>query len=182
MPRYFIAILLHDEPKWQIDALRDELAARFSVKEALKIPPHITLYPPFETEDVTALIPKLKEIAEKTKIFSANVTRFHHFDDRVWFVDVEQGAELHALKKRIDGVVDTTVPRSASPRNQRPVHFHITLATKDVGPKAFQALKAFFDAEPLPFSTLPIDNITLLVHQNHAWQAERVFPFSISNL
>jgi 2'-5' RNA ligase len=175
--RYFIAALLHDEPKWRIDALREHLATQFGVKEALKIPPHITLYPPFETEDVSVLLPALKTIADQTPISSVGVTGFNHFDDRVWFVDVDQSAELHALKNKIDHAVHETVKLIGVRRPERPNHFHITLATKDVTPEAFQALKAFLASEPLPFSALPIDNITLLRHDDHLWTPARSFPF-----
>lgn len=48
--RYFIAYHLQGAEGEAVDALRQSIASRFDVQAAMKIPPHVTLFNPFETD------------------------------------------------------------------------------------------------------------------------------------
>ena len=172
---YFIAILLEEEPKWRVDALRDELAKQFDVKAALAVPPHITLVPPFETEDISSLTEALAEIAKHTQPFTIQTSRFDHFDDRVWFVHIASTQTLQTIHQHIDRAVRQTV-RPVPSQKHPTVHFHINLASKDLTPSSFEAVRRFLGTEALPFQEMTVKNFTLLRREDHEWIMEKNFP------
>lgn len=174
--RYFIGYGLHDADKIKVDEFRNEISSIFSVFGALSSPPHITVVPPFETENSEILKTQLSIQVGEQESFSVETPRFHCFDQKVWFLDVEQRDELMVLKRN----TEETIKRSLGIRemqNYKPTHFHITLAYKDISPDLFARIGIFLESKNPPITSLTIDNLTLFRFQDGRWFAESMFGF-----
>jgi 2'-5' RNA ligase len=172
--RYFIGYVIKNPDSLVIDELRKKLAVTFSVQEALKSPPHLTLFYPFETDDIQGVEPALADIARSIPPFLLDVVGFRSFDEAVWFLDVEQRPELHALKTRIVDAITQTLGISEN-RKGNGVHFHITLAYKDLTPETFRQIESYLQETPLPVTHLTVSNITILRQTETSWVPLRVF-------
>src|SRR5688572_15342388 len=97
--RYFIGYTLIGKEKKEVDDLRHEISERFHTKGALRLPPHITLVPPFETPDHDKLIRALEHVANKLSPIDVTTPKFNFFRQHVWFIDVPSTPELLALRR-----------------------------------------------------------------------------------
>lgn len=177
--RYFIAYGLRGVDAAAVDALRLEAARRSSAAAALRIPPHMTIFPPFETGAISMLEPALAKLAEGTRRFTVAVKGFGSFDGAVWFIDVEQRTELRALRDAVAGAAAATLG-IADPAAAHDPYFHVTIAYKDVTPAAFAAIGALLADKTPPVSSLEIDALTLYRHEDDRWVTQRAFPFGRS--
>ncbi|MFH1046852.1 MAG: 2'-5' RNA ligase family protein [Patescibacteria group bacterium] len=176
--KYFIGFAPTGEAKLAIDRLRHSIAERFGVRGALNAPPHITLQRPFTTSDTELLEKQLAVCIANTAPFAVRLLGFGAFDDRVWFIEPEQSAELYALHAKIADDVLNTVGESDAEDFGKP-HFHLTLAFKDVSPENHRLIGEFLRTEPLPLTSLDIDAVTLFVHSpSDVWQEQQIFPLS----
>lgn len=173
--RYFIAYHLKGAEGQAVDALREKIAARFGVHAALKIPPHVTLFNPFETDDIGSLPDVLRDLSAAQAPIPLRITGFNSFDEAVWFLDVEQKPELLALKEKIASAVRKTTGQEDRRAGMTP-HFHLTLAYKDVTPEAFSAIGEFLRGEPLPIAELTVDAVTLFSFPAGRWEPLASFP------
>src|SRR4051812_40999929 len=85
---YFIALLPPKALAAQIHSVKEEIAADFHSRYALKIPEHITLIPPFHCSDelLEMLSARLKNLCHKKKPFEILLKNFGHFDKSVLFI------------------------------------------------------------------------------------------------
>jgi 2'-5' RNA ligase len=168
--RYFIAFHLKGAEGQAVDALREKIASRFDVHAAMKIPPHVTLFNPFDADPavIEPLKNALRALAAEQPPMSVGITGFNSFDGAVWFLDVEQKPELLTLKEKIASAVRTAAGVEDR-RAGRGTHFHLTLAYKDVTPEAFSAIGAFLRHETLPLTRMTVDAFTLFSYPESRW-------------
>lgn len=171
----FIALPLEDQPKWQFQALQEELKPfadflRFQNPQS----PHLTIYfwkelLKIEYDDV---MPKVEKIAQRTQPFSLQINGVDTFgkagDERVLFLTVAFSPELAILKK--------LCPWPNPP--DQPFHPHITIAR--IGhPQKFSVhrkkiMKVF---EGLQFE-FPVSMLRFYAEHNEQTQTPIVdFPF-----
>jgi 2'-5' RNA ligase len=174
---YFIAYNLSGRQKSATDALRETLAEKFDVRRALRIPPHLTLFHPIEIPDAGPLVDALESLSQKISPFDVDTAGFGSFDERVWFLDVAQSRPLRELKRKIASAVWRGVKLREKTYTHPGVHFHVTLASKDVTPEKFARIGAFLEKRRPPFKTFTVDSFTLLRHYGGGWVAVRTFPF-----
>lgn len=175
--RYFIGYALHLEEAQTVEHLRELLEEQFAVRWARRTPPHITLFPPFETPDTKLLQTGLSRLAAQTPSISVPTIGFNHFRQHVWFIDLDAPPILFHLYFGLEKVVLASTPSSQVPR-PRPPHFHITLATKDIPPSTFSAIKQLLAQQPLLLPRIRMDHLSLYrYHLKHGWIIEQQFPF-----
>jgi len=172
--RYFIGYAFQGNQKDAIDELRKKISKKFDVHEALRIPPHITLFYPFETKDVKPLERALEEVAASQPKIGLSITGFHSFDEAVWFLDVEQKPELFSLKEAIVGAVQRSLHLEEN-RKGKGIHFHCTLAYKDVSSEVFRQIGNSLKYETLPVRAFSIDAITLFQFSENRWTPVTTF-------
>lgn len=178
--KYLIAYVFRNDAAEKIDALRKSLSQTFDVHEALRMPPHITLFYPFDTtpEDAPRLQSALDELVKTTKSFTLPVTGFKSFEGGVWFLDVEQKAELHSLKNSVVHSVERSLgilDQSSFPE----VHFHCTLAFRDVTPETLIAIGEYLKDAPLPVTGVNVDAVSVLEQQqDRIWKILSTHSFS----
>ena len=175
--RYFIAYHLQGEAGELVNQLRVEIAERFGVKAALRIPPHLTLFYPFEMYGVrlAELSKVLAEFAAKQMAFKLEVPGFNYFGEAVWFVDVEQSEELFNLKKQLVDLMGDEMAIEEDQKGRKGVHFHITLAYQDVTPEKFKEIGEFLWDKLVPIDQVYVDAITLMEKKDDIWLPIRSF-------
>jgi len=172
--RYFIGYLIKGQAaEWHIN-LSDDIAERFNIwKITQKNPPHITIYYPFETENVDCVKDLLKNWLRKND-FAGNVilSGFDRFDDRVVFacVKIDDAVEkkIAELRKDLEAVVpskDTILP------DQTTWHPHATLAYK-IPSEKIQEIWNYVKTLEVPKFQMSFDNVTIFKWDENRWVIE----------
>lgn len=176
--RYFLGYNLAGSSADLVDRLRQSIGRRFDVQSALRIPPHLTLFYPFEwDEGVERLENVLVKFAERESAFINKISGFGHFGEEVWFIDVEQNAGLFDLKKRLDKVMVEQFNLDENNKGHSGIHFHITLAYKDVTPEKFKLIGEYLSLLDVPIEEISINALTLFELQGDEWKACAEFKF-----
>jgi len=179
--RFLIAYILNGESEKRVNKLRLEIAEKFNVTAALRLPPHMTLFYPFESDGISPLIEKLKKITAKEKPFTIPIDGFMNFDDRVWFLNPKEDERLFGIKDQIVAAMKETTGIEEN-NEGRKTHFHITLAYKDLTSDVHRAIGEFLKEKELPIRDITIDNISILSWDGvkNIWTAEHIFSFTNS--
>jgi 2'-5' RNA ligase len=176
--KYFIAYKLEGADAEVVEKLRQEIAANYDVHHALRIPPHLTLYYPFEMEEgrVSDLKKTLEEFAQQQLGFGFLTKGFASFGENVWYIDVEQAQQLIILKENLGKQMTQAMGLLEDTRGHDGVHFHVTLAYKDLTPEKFAAIGKFLATQKVPINYLSLNKITLFRFEQDRWMEEAVFP------
>lgn len=175
--RYFLAYKLQGPDAEAVEKLRQEISWQYDVHQALRIPPHLTLFYPFEMEEVLEMDLQrvLEEFVLTQKPFSLSANGFSHFEDRVWFIDVEQAQSLISLKKNLVRQIYKKMGILEARRGHNGIHFHITLAYKDVTPEKFVQIGEFLARQSVPIVKLEVNSLTLFRFEQDSWVVAKDF-------
>jgi 2'-5' RNA ligase len=167
--KYFIAYNLEGKDKEVLEVIRDEIAEKFEVKEALNFPPHLTIFPPFDADEkmLGELKNELSKVSKEVPCFGIKTAGFSYFDQAVWYVDVEQKRELMDLKDCLVKIMSEKF--SIVPDGKRGTHFHVTVAYKDLTVEKFKLIGKFLADQKLEIETLEINSISLLKLNEGKW-------------
>jgi len=174
---YFIALLPAEELRAEVRELKLEMQRRYGSGHALKSPAHITLQMPFrwDEQQENALCDLLRSFAAGQTSFSTMLDGFDCFSPSVIFlriVDHEPLSPLQvALKKAL--IESGFIPE---PPKAFPFHPHMTIATRDLTPEAFE--KAWPKYRDRSFKAeICIQSLFLLKHNGRHWEVFREFEF-----
>lgn len=172
MKLYFLALLPDQGIQDEVTGFKQLAQERFGTSQALKSPAHITLIPPFRTEqtDFSALQP----MARAQDPFTVQLCHFDRFGSRVIFVDVVPEPILLSYQKRLADFCDRQLEITS---DSRPFHPHMTVAFKDLKPSVFPDAWDYFSAQAYE-RTFTARGVTLLVHTGQRWLVDRTFAFS----
>jgi len=174
---YFIGYRLKGSDEASVENLRQRIAQEFDVYAALKIPPHFTLFYPFELGDASDVERALVGFAARQEPFTVASEKFASFEPAVWFIEVERGGKAQALRDNLKSLLgDLGVTEDT--KYPEPFHFHITVAYKDLAPDKFAQIGAWLDGRAAPIKKLEIDSITLFEKHDDRWLALRDFSFN----
>lgn len=175
--RYFIGYHLDGRSAELVDGLRHAIADKFSVQGALRLPPHLSLFYPFEMEEsnMGVLGVALAQFAQMKHPFKIKITGFNHFGETVRFIDVEQSEGLFDLKEGLVKVMREKFQKSEDTQGRKDIHFYVTLAYKDVTPEKFKLIGDYLSRQIPPIEVLNINAITLFKYQGEKWEAIRKF-------
>ncbi len=173
---YYIALVPGEPVSGRIRKLQQEVAGTFHSRHALKSPPHITLQMPFrmETGRQRALEKLLQRICPD-RPFTVTLNGFGHFGNRVLFIAVRDSQALQGLHRDVHEGLGTGgfVPASG---DQRPFHPHVTLASRDLQPGAFNRAWAHFGTAGF-LEQFEADAISLLRQRDGKWHIESRLQF-----
>lgn len=173
-PLYLLALLPPEPVFSQTWALKQEVHGLTGSRNAVRLPPHITLLPPlretldFEQECIAAL----GAFAAGETAVAVALDGFAWFGDRTLFVHVSEGGALRALHARLLAWCAAHLPQ-VRPEN-RPYTPHLTLATRDLPPAQVPALRALFAGRGYAASFVG-RQLTLFRHDGRAWQPRATF-------
>ncbi|TGE24546.1 2'-5' RNA ligase family protein [Hymenobacter aquaticus] len=166
----FLVALLPPEPVFsEVWALKQEVHRLTGSRNAVKLPPHITLIPPlrrpeaFEAELRTAL----GEFARTQAPFTIGLRDFRWFDSRTLFVHVAPAEAVRAFHAALTAWCAEHLPEV--PRENRPFTPHMTLATRDLPASAVPGLKADFARRHYQ-ATFEVRRLVLFRHDGQQWQ------------
>jgi 2'-5' RNA ligase len=175
MRQLYLVALLPPEPVFaQTWALKQEVHRLTGSRNAVRLPPHITLLPPFrEANDFeSACTAALATFAATQTSFSVSLENFAWFSDRTLFVGVPGKAALQAFHARLLDWCAAHLP--TIPREARPYTPHLTLATRDLPPAQVPMLRQLF-TERTYAATFEVANFTLFRHDGQHWQPSATF-------
>lgn len=175
---YFLGLQPPEDLTAIITGLKEDLGVRYGSRHALKVPPHVTLVPPFRTDaEIGALREALPGFAAETNVVKLHLAGFGYFEharDRVIYLSVTPTEALDVLRRKLLSVVRAIFPVPAAD-NARDFHPHITLAHRDLTSAAFHlAWPGYRDRIFEAFCE--VDAITLFAHDGRRWHVEARYP------
>jgi len=173
-PLYLLALLPPEPVFSQTWALKQEVHGLTGSRNAVRLPPHITLLPPlresldFEQQCVASLA----DFWAGEAAFEVVLDGFAWFGDRTLFVRVSEGAALRALHARLLAWCAAHLPQ-VRPEN-RPYTPHLTLATRDLPPAQVPALRERFAGRAYA-AAFKVRELTLFRHDGRQWEPRATF-------
>jgi 2'-5' RNA ligase len=168
---YFIAILAPPDIAERVTAIKNEIAERFESRHALKLPPHITLQPPFlmNIERLESLKGDLTNHFRKfssTKLVLDNFGNFRKRRNPVIFIQVKNNSQLAELHKKLMLFLRKTGFHEE--KTSLEFHPHMTVAHRDLSQHNFRKAwrefqNKFFNMEFVARS------VHLLKHDGEKW-------------
>lgn len=145
---YYAAILCPQAVDEKITGYKQWMRERFGCTAALKSPAHITLVAPFWLADSkeNELLQVFDAFKTESPAFPVMLNNFSHFNNRVLFVHVDANEELAVLQSQVTAHLTSYFSRAIKP-DQRPFHPHVTIATRDLSPAAFNKAWERFSKE-----------------------------------
>ena len=174
--RFFIGYLIQGPAAAWHREVSDEIAERFGIwKVTEKNPPHVTIYYPFETDDIGSVKDYLRTwLASHRSSGTIEISGFDRFDDRVIFarvgVDRSVEGEILALRRELAVIVPA---RDALWPDQLAWHPHATLAYK-IPPETVRDIWNYVKTLPAPRFEAPFDNVTIFRWHGERWEIEEM--------
>lgn len=130
---YYIAAVCSDDVNAEIKVFKDFMQKNFGCRAAQKSPAHLTVVPPFKTEELRET--QMKKFVDAFNIglvpFDIQLKGFSHFDDRVIFVDVVENENLRAAEQDCNKEFSEKFP-SVDFKMKPAFNPHVTVATRDI--------------------------------------------------
>lgn len=167
---FFVALVLPEELQAAVNVFKQDIHRRFGTEAALKVMPHLTLFPPFsfDSENKHLLEAGLKQAAQTASFFPVHLRHFNCFPPRTIFVAVEENRQLRMLEKATAAVFSD--PQGINTKkDSRPFHPHVTIANRDWTPEQFT--KAWEEYRMKKFDAVFIaEKISLLQLEGGKWK------------
>lgn len=175
--RYFIGLAVPGNLAAVITTARQQFG---EAGEALsrKSEPHLTLVPPFETQDtVDRMADELARSLALIEPFTATTTGLDSFPPKVWYLGVEPHESLVALHELTMRVVETRPDEYRFRRSSEQFHPHLTILTHLTADDFYRA-KALLTKQATPATSWRVSAVTIYRYDLGRWQPVRSIPFS----
>lgn len=159
--KFFIGYLIEKEAaEWHIKLTKD-ISEKFGTwKLNEKFPPHITIYYPFETTDISPIKTFLNNWIKKCENPGNFIlSGFDHFDDKVVFANIETDKNTKNVVNLLRDDLQKIIPLSSN-QNLIPWHPHATLANK-ITSQEINKIWEYISNIKNPFFVMPFDNVTI---------------------
>lgn len=179
--KYFIGYLIEGEAAtWHINVVKN-ISEKFSTwKLHEKLPPHITIFYPFDAEDIKPVVNLLGNWTQNKKVpGNFSLSGFGHFDDKVVFAKAETDQSVKDIVKELQGILKE-LPKM--PEEAFPIwHPHATLANL-LSPQEINEIWDYVLTLEKPNFILPFDNVIIFsrFESDGKWVAEESFRFKLS--
>ncbi|RSK24071.1 2'-5' RNA ligase family protein [Hymenobacter metallilatus] len=174
MDPYLVTLLIPEPANQEVWALKQEVHRLTGSRNALRLPPHITLIPPLRQPAPfePAARQLLHNFAAHQPGCTAVLRNFAWFGGRTLYLPVTQTDGVQALYAALYQHCRQHLP--AVPVPTRPFVPHVTLATRDLPAAQVPALQALF-AERSYAAHLELTELALFRHDGRAWQLLQKF-------
>ncbi|GAU77063.1 2'-5' RNA ligase family protein [Fusibacter sp. 3D3] len=174
MSKYLVVNLFNNPIKEYHSEMVADLNEKFSIQPQ-KISAHMTLVPPFECEDVTALIKYTELYAKTHKRIPVVVGGIGSFRDNVIYLEIDMA--LEAEKTLIQYIEKAQTLFASKEELVTPHVFHCTLASRRIS-KKFDVITRYLENVHEKFDSY-IDNLTLMKwsEEEHIWLVEKQYHF-----
>ncbi|WP_400191043.1 2'-5' RNA ligase family protein [Hymenobacter sp. B81] len=167
---YLLAVLAPEPVRGAVWALKQEVHQRTGSRNAVRLPPHITLLPPFRLLPAAfepRARPLLARFAASHPAFEVGLRDFAWFGQRTLFVQVTDSAPLRILHAALQDLCRRQLPEV--PLEKRPFTPHLTLATRDLPGHLVPALQREFAGRRFQ-AAFEVRQLTLFRHDGQRWQ------------
>jgi len=167
---YFIAIVAPEEVNATVLKWKQLMKERFDCAVALRSPAHITLIPPFwlDENEEHELKNAIGNFSQSCAGFEVSLKNFAAFQPRVIYVDVLPNQQLQSIHARLEEFLAAKRQFPIS-KGERPLHPHVTIATRDLHKKAFQEAWEIFREKMYETSWIA-SGISILKHDQKKWE------------
>lgn len=160
--RYFIGYVATGEIETYYNALTADLHERFGVQDLSKrVPPHITLKPPFDADDISPMEEQVESFLKGKKAMPFRVEGF----DAFW-----ENRETIFLAVHADATLDMFLKECRT-------EFHHMSVARHLNGDSFEEVWGYVASLPNPRFEAWFDNLTLFVLENEKWEVKRTFRF-----
>jgi 2'-5' RNA ligase len=174
---YFVGYMLEGEAAAWHSEVAQAISHQFGTwKVHERVAPHLTIFYPFDSEDIQSISTFLEEWSNRELLGSMQMRDFGQFEDVAVFAKVEAPPTIDTVVKELQSELlkIAGIPR----RGFRDWNPHATLAHR-VPKETLKQIWEFVQTLPKPDFTLPFDNLTLFKHEGErAWSIEHIFRLS----
>ncbi|UPT66112.1 MAG: 2'-5' RNA ligase family protein [Sphingobacteriales bacterium JAD_PAG50586_3] len=165
---YFVCLLMPDDVGMMITALKHEIVELCGSTYALRLPPHITLIPPFEFPDdeIQTVTQTQDEALWGLNAFDLELKNFGTFGTRVIYVDVVKNEMLQAVYTQLVKAYKGLGKNIDASKSLTP---HATIANRDLTAVRFEKAWPAF-ANRTFSATYTVAEVHLLKHIDGRWQ------------
>ncbi|MBW3130427.1 2'-5' RNA ligase family protein [Hymenobacter profundi] len=176
-PLYLVALLLPEPALAEVWALKQDVHQRTGSRNAVRLPPHITLIPPLrQSPDFEQKAQQvLAAFAATQRPFGVGVEDFAWFGNRTLFVRVPEDEGVRAFHAALQAWCAAQLPEV--PRETRPFTPHVTLATRDLPAEQVPELRSLFAARTYA-ATFEVAAFQLFRHDGQQWQVVQAFALT----
>lgn len=169
MDLYLIALLLPEPLHTDVWRLKQEVQRLTGSRNAVGLPPHITLVPPFRQPPAFAAgaTAALAQFAAGQAACPVRLADFVWFTDRTLYVRVVPDAALPQLHSALVAWCQQQLPVVPAPRWSFVPH--VTIATRDLPPTLVPALRQAFVNRPYA-ARGRLQTLALFRHSGREWQ------------
>jgi 2'-5' RNA ligase len=163
--RFFIGLLPPEDVQQFVTTIQEHFAEVYNSRAALKLPPHITLQPPFEwpSEELPSLTRLLQQFADTESPIPMTLDGFAVFKPRVIYINVLKTPELLAIQKKLMNYLESSLNIVHETSKNRSYSPHLTVAYRDLTKPNFYQAWEQFKQQKLHFEFL-VPQLTLLIH------------------
>jgi len=174
-----IAIVLPDPLFSLVREEQNFIARTWGCRQALRVPPHITLIPPLSIKEKESkeLESIAKEVATHRKPFSIKINGYDTFSPRVIFLKPNFPYELGLLYTELRDAIVPKIPQALSRYPDESFHPHITLAYRDLTPDQFKEMWKHYKNKKAKF-LIDINQFNILVNTEEGWMIESTYELA----
>lgn len=172
MNRYVLVNLLSGESLNLHENIVEEVCFKFKVQKQ-KLPGHITLKAPFETERISEIETLLQNFCTKNTKAPIKIDGFNHFRDNVIFMDIHPSKKAIMLHENLYMELKTLDFLEWKSNESKNRVFHSTIVSRRIQ-KKFKDIWQFVNNYTVSFDTY-IDNITIMKWDNGCWHIYKKF-------
>ena len=171
--RYVVVTVADGEAGVFNKKLSAEAFEKFKVKSS-KLPAHITLKAPFETEEpIEVLEEAIEKYIKDKKAIPYEIKGFEHFDNRVIYMDVNMSNEGKVIHDKLIDILDNFDYIEFNKKDGKDKIFHVTLTSKKV-PSIYKEVWEYVNKYPFEFNCY-FDNISIFKWVDNTWKLHKEF-------
>ncbi|WP_375418084.1 2'-5' RNA ligase family protein [uncultured Hymenobacter sp.] len=177
---YLVAVLPPEPVFSQTWALKQQVQQLTGSRNAVRLPPHITLMPPLRQSDEfeARCTAALTDFAATQAPVRVGLQDFAWFGSRTLFVHVSEAAAIQTLHAALMAWCARHLPE-VRPEN-RPFTPHLTLATRDLPAAQVPELRRLFAAKTYA-AAFEVRHLTLFRHDGRQWQVRATIELAGSS-
>lgn len=175
MNSLYLVALLPPEPVFsETWTLKQEVHHLTGSRNAVRLPPHITLIPPVRLPDgfEAKCTAALTDFVATQSVFTVGLQGFAWFGNRTLFVRVREASTIKTFHAALAEWCALHLPEV--PRENRPFTPHLTLATRDLPAEQVPELRRLFGSRSYAAS-FAVESLTLFRHDGQQWQPRATF-------
>jgi 2'-5' RNA ligase len=174
--KYFVAYLLSGDAKRYHETLTRELADTFHIIPLHdRIPPHITIKPPFEADNagIEEVERILRSFVRGQEVVPISFSGFGRFGFRTIYLDTEKNRKATSFVRRCIGTLNANIPwMPAYPLEGNKLHASVArFLTRKQFRRIWRAVK-----ELRPQFESSFDAVAILKKHDRSWQMHTLIP------